>query len=294
MPLEDNRANIQNAHMIATNAGLRTINVMMWLGYLPYKACKMSFTIEYPKIVYNLFIDTTLINTQISGLSLCQVYGALGIGTGTSGFLSPGQSLQDYMAASVTAAPGTVPCVFFPFKDDGAYKAAGGAPAAMSFMGGWDANANNPVLCNSGIFGLKPPNTVLGSVYKVTTTGDPDLGAGKIACNAGTYMVYDGTVWYNTTNPYGVRLAGITDSLVFPLEPIINRWEMDANGNGSFKIDPDLGPYCQTQVPFFYLVYVIRQVFAHIGITSILGKWNERGRFQQDSDLEPGKRPQGY
>lgn len=70
----------------------------------------------------------------------------------------------------------------------------------MSFEGVWDAAANNPVLAN----GSGNSNSSIGTVYRVGTAGNRDLGAGSTSYDAGDYVVLNPLkVWekIDTTPP---------------------------------------------------------------------------------------------
>src|ERR1700754_610443 len=66
MPLDDNKGIIKNAHFITTSAGLRSVDVLAWLGNLPWKVAKNVFTIENGTINYNLLIDKGIIAQDMS------------------------------------------------------------------------------------------------------------------------------------------------------------------------------------------------------------------------------------
>lgn len=70
----------------------------------------------------------------------------------------------------------------------------------MSFEGVWDAAANNPVLAN----GSGNSNSSIGTVYRVGTAGNRDLGAGSTSYDVGDYVVLNPLkVWekIDTTPP---------------------------------------------------------------------------------------------
>jgi hypothetical protein len=131
IPLEPNRHLIQNAHLINTSAKLRTLNVLMYLGAIPYKQVVFNFTITDNDINYHLFIDTSIVARQLKALKMNQLrQGNLD----DSVYLGNYDTFKSYISATVTDAPGTKPMVFFPFKNDGAYKIiAPGTPGYASF-----------------------------------------------------------------------------------------------------------------------------------------------------------------
>lgn len=118
MPLEPNRAAIQNAHLITSDAGLRTFYVQVWLGQIPWTVARLDFTIEDSTIVYNLLIDNALIAGQIKKLKLNEladpnINEQLNFATAADYYT--------YINSTVTAPRGTVPMVFAPYKNAAAY-----------------------------------------------------------------------------------------------------------------------------------------------------------------------------
>lgn len=264
-PLEPNRAMLQNAHYISTDSKLRTFMVLMWLGDVTWKQVKFTFTIQDDVIDYNLYIDTTLITNKLTKLTL----NALTVpGVTTQVALASVADLQAYMKSTCTAKPGAMPVVFFPYRNDGAYKAVAGP--AMHYAGNWNAATNTPALHDiTGVGTMRPIGAAPGWVYYVPAGqgANFDFGHGPVLFFGGDYAVFDGARWYRTGNPYGTPVAGESTDLIFPTEQVINRWEMDALGNGYFKIDPAGGPYMQTQTPCFYLTWVLRRIAAFFNCT---------------------------
>ena len=119
LPLEPNRRYLGNRHYInSSNAG-RSLQVMMWLGFLPYKEVKMVYTIENDLINYTLYIDAGIIARQLKTLKMIELDVA---GYSEQINFSGPDEFRAYMNTTVTAAPGTMPVVFFPFKNTAAYK----------------------------------------------------------------------------------------------------------------------------------------------------------------------------
>ena len=262
MPLEPNRAALQNAHYISTDSKLRTVDVMMWLEESPYLQLKMSYTLqEEDTVEANCYIDTTLIMQQLTTLKLWQMFPSA-LSPSTQINCENAAGLQAYMKSTAIAAPGAL-CRWC-FSRSGmktAYNIPNGAVTMALQTTPYDAATNTPELHNNSGGGIRPIGAQEGWVYKCSVSGAPDLGAGAVVVLAGQYLVFDGDgLWYATENPYGVRVDGYTD-LLFPSETVINRWEMDALGNGSFKVDPDGSALCQTQIPFFFIPAMLRRVF---------------------------------
>ncbi|SEM66578.1 hypothetical protein SAMN05192574_101394 [Mucilaginibacter gossypiicola] len=186
LPLEDNRALIANAHFIATAAGLRELDVRMWLGNLPYKVTRFLFTIEDKTIAYNLLIDKGILAKDMSTRMMNQLYIP-----GSSGIIGAydAETFGAFMLDTATAAPGVYPLVFFPIKNDGAYKEI-----------------------------------------------DPS--------QYGDYPDID-----------------------FPVSKYMNEWRI-TSGVGSFFVNAGIDPKSQTFLPFFNLVYVLKQVLAFYGLSA--------------------------
>ncbi|QTE38487.1 hypothetical protein J3L18_05265 [Mucilaginibacter gossypii] len=189
-PLEPNRAIIQNSHYILTPNGRRSFEVLVWFDDEPYKRATYVYTIENGVIKYTLFFDAGTIATFLKNTSLTSAFKF----TGNLYAFESYAALQAFMTETTTGTAATYPLVFFPFKNDGAYK---------------------------------------------EVTGDAEAGYPDIH---------------------------------FPVSTIINRWEMNETGDGSFVVDDGLTPKSQTQIPFFYLVYVLKRVWEGLGY-KVIGKW---------------------
>ncbi|UDL15265.1 minor tail protein [Gordonia phage Kudefre] len=57
----------------------------------------------------------------------------------------------------------------------------------MEYLGVWNASTNSPTLANG--------TGNVGDVYRVTSGGTRNLGAGNITFDVGDYVIYNGTVW---------------------------------------------------------------------------------------------------
>lgn len=122
MPDKVNRAALQNAHLITSDTGLRTIAVRMWLGFTPWKIARMNFQYSQDgagtnEISYMLYIDTSIISNRLKNTTLNQLvdenYEQISFNSAAE--------YKAFMMATVTAKPGTYPVVFAPYKNDGAY-----------------------------------------------------------------------------------------------------------------------------------------------------------------------------
>jgi len=189
-PLEPNRAIIQNSHYILTPNGRRAFEVLVWLDDEPYKRATYVYTIENGAIKYTLFFDAGTIATFLKNTSLTA---AFKYSDNLYSFESYA-ALKAFMTETTAGTAATYPLVFFPFKNDGAYKEVTGEAEA----------------------------------------GYPDIH--------------------------------------FPVSNIINRWEMNETGDGSFVVDDGLTPKSQTQIPFFYLVYVLKRIWEGLGY-KVTGQW---------------------
>ncbi len=116
--VEENKAAIKNAQHILTSKSLRKLDVLMWLGWMPYKQVVFEFTIENGYINYNLNIDMTIFANRLKTLTMSQL--VLPEADQVS-FDNPAAQ-QAYMLATATDVPGTHPAIYFPFKNNGAYK----------------------------------------------------------------------------------------------------------------------------------------------------------------------------
>lgn len=189
IPLEDNRALIQNAHFITTPVTLRSLDVMVWLGNLPWKQVKFTFLIEDNMISYQLIIDSSTIAKDMVNRKMYALPGAPG---NLITFSTPAE-LAAYMLDTVVAPVGTYPVVFFPVKNDGAYKVMESA-------------------------------------------------------EGGDYL-----------------------DIAFPVNPYMNAWQV-VSGVGSFVYDGASDAQSNTQLPFFYLVYVLKKIISYYGYKPI-GTW---------------------
>jgi hypothetical protein len=237
MPLnEANRKALKNAHYFSTDAALRTLNVMMWLNYLPYKQVRMYFTVQNEIINYNLYIDSSIIANQLKTLQLND----LTVDGVTSQIAFASFDLfKAYMMATATAAPGVYPMVFFPYRNDAAYK----PDAYLTYL-----NYNGAVAYGSGSkfrYGLN-------HIYQVIT----NTSAGQTP----------------DTNPEKFTDITLSADVMQPVSKIINRFQLAADGTGSFKVDVAGNPVSQTQTPFFFLTYALQRIALFLGYT-LEGNW---------------------
>jgi hypothetical protein len=235
MPLIPNQKIIQNAQLISTPAGLRIVDVMMWLGYLPWKQVKMYFTIENTDIVYSLYIDLAYIANKLKTLQLNQLYldsdsTQVNVGDFTG--------LQAYMNATVNDAIGAHPMVFFPYKNDGAY-----VPAAYNVYPDYVNTTNYP----TG-YELRYGNRI----YKIT--GNTTHGQTPLS------------------NPELFADITISPDIFQPVNQIINQWETSGEGEGYFRTDVEAGRYSNTQTPFFLVTFAIKRICKFLGYTWE-GRW---------------------
>lgn len=82
----------------------------------------------------------------------------------------------------------------------------------MSFEGVWDANANNPILAD----GSGNPDSSIGSVYRVGTSGSRDLGSGNTSYSVGDYVILSTSkVWEKLdTSPSVTSVNALTGDVV--------------------------------------------------------------------------------
>lgn len=66
----------------------------------------------------------------------------------------------------------------------------------MEYLGDWNASTNSPTLANTD-------TDQNGSVYRVSTAGSVDFGAGSISFDEGDWVYNDGSVWRNKTQGSG-------------------------------------------------------------------------------------------
>jgi hypothetical protein len=269
MPLAPNRAALKNAHYISTSSKLRVLWVMIRLGAekLPYKKVKMSFTIQDDTVQANCYFDATLISAQLSNLQLWQLNPPDIVGTEVfSTVIAAAGGLAAYMKSTVTAAPGTMPMVFAPFRDKNAYTSEPTEVTALYSAGNYNAATNSPVLHNNSGTGILPATALGGWRYLCTASGTPDFGAGAVIVTAGDYVMFDGDTWYAPLNPLGTRSRDdLYTDLVFPFEQVINRWQMDALGNGSFLVDNFPSERKQTQSPLFFAWVMLKRICDFFG-----------------------------
>lgn len=196
-PLQPNKAVLRNGHLINSSADLRTFDVMMYLGSLQYKQVRFNYTLDGDNIRYNLFIDSGVLANRFKNQNLNENPAGL---DGQINFNSR-EDFANYMMETITAPAGTMPMVFYPFKNDGAYK-------------------------------VIPPES------------------------QGTYP-----------------------DIAFPVNLYFNAWKITGT-DGAFLIDTVSGENANTQTPAFYLVYVLRRLFASFGL-KVQGKWLEDANANQ-------------
>ncbi|WP_432328940.1 hypothetical protein ACRQ5D_10930 [Mucilaginibacter sp. P25] len=119
MPLEGNEALLGNAIYISSSPDQLTEQVRMWLGNIPFKDTEMLFSVQRPLINYNLLIDKGIIALDMATRTLNQLFN--GSGSDLIGAFDA-DTLGQFMLDTANAAPGEYPLVFFPVKNDGAYK----------------------------------------------------------------------------------------------------------------------------------------------------------------------------
>ncbi|WP_374949637.1 hypothetical protein [Mucilaginibacter sp.] len=118
-PLEPNRWWMENAHLINTSIDLRTFNALILFGTRPWKRTKFNYRISNKTINYHNYIDSTIISNQLKELLLNQLVDPAHDGQiNFAGY----PEFQAYMMSTISAAPGIMPMVFAPFKNDGAFK----------------------------------------------------------------------------------------------------------------------------------------------------------------------------
>lgn len=238
LQLRPNQAFIQNAQIIATDTAKRTINVILWIGAVPFKQCKFRFTINNDVIRGELYIDLSLMANLLKNIRLNQLadpniddqYNPEDIG-----------AFKTYITMLASAAPMQYPYVFFPFRNDGAYIA--------------DAYVLNPLWKAGVVYGVGTKVTYLNRIYNcvaVTLAGQDPVSW------ATTQMVNVPQKWEDIT---------VYPDVAIPVSDTINRWEIADDGSTGFIVDPPGGPYRQTYMAFFYLPYVIGRICAWLGYT---------------------------
>ena len=119
MPLEPNKAILKNAHLLTSANALRTFDVMLEsMSGLAYKQCRLNYTITNNIIRANCYIDVSVLLNDLKKRKLNQL---AGIGLGDAQIFSTRAAYRAYLNGTLTAEPGTMPMVFFPYKNDGAY-----------------------------------------------------------------------------------------------------------------------------------------------------------------------------
>lgn len=120
-PLEDNQAKIKNAQLMLSDPSLRKIPVTALLGATPWKGSSFNFTMKNGArtIAYNLFFDASLIVNQLKTVYLNQLSDP---NIDDQLHFDTLDEYKTYLLSTTTAAPGSVPMVFFPIKNDHLYK----------------------------------------------------------------------------------------------------------------------------------------------------------------------------
>jgi hypothetical protein len=74
------------------------------------------------------------------------------------------------------------------------------------------------------------------------------------------------TAAYKTIDPASYSTY---PDIAFPVNPYINAWQMNIGGVGSFLLDTDPGHVSQTQMPAFYLAYILKRIAAFLNLTPV-------------------------
>ncbi|HVW97491.1 MAG TPA: hypothetical protein VHA56_16075 [Mucilaginibacter sp.] len=96
---------------------------------------------------------------------------------------------------------------------------------------------------------------------KATTTAAP--GAEIMV-----FFPFRNTGAYKTIDPDSY---GDYPDINLPVNEVFNAWQTDEENNGSFLVDENF-PIRQTQVPFFYLPYILKRIVRLLGFRPV-GKW---------------------
>jgi hypothetical protein len=119
--LEPNRAVIKNAQFVNSSNRLRKLQVISWLDAEPQSVATMLFTVEDERLVYQLYMNSSNVAKDLREKKLYQL-----VGEGVDGQInfSTIAEFKAYMLSTTVAEPATMPMVYFPYKNDGAYDEA--------------------------------------------------------------------------------------------------------------------------------------------------------------------------